>query len=363
MRTLIAVLLSCFMLESIAQEIPMFVGTYTNKGSQGIYLYMFNTEDGEATLYSATAAQDPSFLARSKNGKMLYAVREQEKETAEVSAYTFDGDLLSFVNSQPTEGGAPCHVAVGQKQPLALVSNYGGGSLAVFKLDENGALGEKIQLIQQEGQGPDKDRQEASHVHSAFFSADEKHVFVQNLGTDRVTIYRVAHEKDQYKLVEESVISTPAAGGPRHLVLDQKEKNLYVLLEMKAQIAHYTKEKDTWKLIDTLSINADGFTGENGAAEIKFSPDLKFLYASNRGEANSIALFSVDKSGALLKKSVYSTEGKGPRNFNISPDGRFLLVANQSTDDIVVFKRDLNSGEIIDTGKKIEVSTPVCIIF
>ncbi|WP_189627338.1 lactonase family protein [Sphingobacterium griseoflavum] len=351
------------MLKSTAQEIPMFVGTYTNKGSQGIYLYMFDSETGDAVLYAATAAQDPSFLARSEDGNMLYAVREQDAETAEVAAYTFDGDLLSFVNSQPTGGGAPCHVVVGRKHPLALVSNYGGGSLAVFKLDDNGALGERIQLIQQEGQGPDSDRQEASHVHSAFFTADEKRVFVQDLGADRVTIYRVSHERDQYKLVEETVIATPPGGGPRHLILDQAEKNCYVLLEMKAQIARYRKEKDDWKLVDTVSINADGFAGENGAAEIKFSPDYKFVYASNRGEANSIALFEVGKSGELLKKEVYAVEGKEPRNFNISPDGKFLLVANQGTDDIVVFRRDLNSGELEDTGKKIEVSTPVCIIF
>ncbi|TDS16053.1 lactonase family protein [Sphingobacterium paludis] len=351
------------MLQSIAQEIPMFVGTYTHKGSQGIYLYMFNTEDGEATLYSATAAEDPSFLAKSKDGKTLYAVKEQDQKSAEVAAFTFDGDILSFVNSQPTLGSSPCHVAVAKNHPLALVSNYGGGSLTVFKLEDNGALGEHIQLIQQEGQGPDKERQEASHVHSAFFSADEEHVFVQNLGTDQITIFRVAQEKGTYQLVEETVISTPAGGGPRHIAFDKKEENMYVLLEMKAQIAHYKKGNKTWQLLDTLSINDDGFTGENGAAEIKFSPDFKFLYASNRGEANSIALFSVEKSGTLKREKVYATEGEEPRNFNISPDGRFLLVANQSTDDITVFARDLNTGELQDTGKKIEVSTPVCILF
>ncbi|KGE15607.1 lactonase family protein [Sphingobacterium deserti] len=351
------------MLQSIAQEIPMFVGTYTHKGSQGIYLYMFNTDNGEATLYSATAAEDPSFLAKSKDGKTLYAVTEKDEDEANVSAFTFDGDILSFVNSQPTMGASPCHVAIAKNHPLALVSNYGGGSIAVFKTEENGALGENIQVIQQEGQGPDKDRQEASHVHSAFFSADEKHVFVQNLGTDQVTIFRVEQEKGAYQLVEESVISTPAGGGPRHIALDKKEENLYVLLEMKAQIAHYKKDNKTWQLLDTISINEDGFSGENGAAEIKFSPDFKFLYASNRGEANIIALFSVDKTGKLTKKKVYATEGEEPRNFNISPDGRFLLVANQSTDDITVFARNLETGELTDTEKKIEVSTPVCIIF
>lgn len=351
------------MLHTIAQEIPMFVGTYTHKGSQGIYLYMFNTENGEAMLYSNTAAEHPSFLARSGDGKTLYAVKETGDSTASVSAFAFDGEGLSFVNSLPTSGGAPCHVVVAKKHPIALVSNYSGGSLAVFRLEDNGALGSQIQLIQQEGSGPNKDRQDASHVHSAFFTADEKHVFVQNLGTDKVTIYRVDNDGGAYKLVEESHLEAPAGGGPRHIAFDAKEKNLYVLLEMSAQIAHYTKDGKNWKLLDTVSINDDAFNGENGAAEIKFSPDGKFLYASNRGEANSVALFQVEKSGALNKTKVYPTNGKEPRNFNISPDGRFLLVANQSTDDITVFKRDLATGELTDTGKAIAVSTPVCIVF
>ncbi|WDF69464.1 lactonase family protein [Sphingobacterium oryzagri] len=363
MRTFFTFLFTCFMLQTIAQEIPMFVGTYTNKGSQGIYLYMFNTEAGEAMLSANTAAEDPSFLSRSKDGKMVYAVKERDDSTASLSAFAFNGDGLSFVNTLPTDGGAPCHVVVSKKYPLALVSNYSGGSLSVFKLEDNGALGAQIQHIQQEGTGPNKDRQEASHVHSAFFSADEKHVFVQNLGTDKITIYRVEKEKDTYKLSEESQIATPAGGGPRHLVLDAKEKNLYVLLEMTAQIAHYTKEGNTWKLQDTVSINDAAFAGKNGAAEIKFSPDFKFIYASNRGDANSIALFQVDKNGNLHQSKVYSTNGKEPRNFNISPDGRFLLVANQSTDDITVFKRDVRTGELTDTAKSIAVPTPVCIIF
>lgn len=363
MKTLITLLFSSFMLHAIAQEIPMFVGTYTNRGSQGIYYYMFNTQSGDATLYANTVAEDPSFLARSKDGKVLYAVKERNDESAALAAFAFDGDALSFLNALPTQGGAPCHIAVAKKHPIALVANYGGGSLSVFRLEANGALGEQIQLIQEEGSGPDADRQEASHVHSAFFSADEKLVYVQNLGTDKITIYKVEKTKDTYRLIESGHIETPAGGGPRHLAFDAKEKNLYVLLEMSAAIAHYVKDGKSWKFVETVSINKDGFTGQNGAAEIKFSPDYKFIYASNRGDANSIALLKVGKDGALTRSEVYDTGGRGPRNFNISPDGHYVLVANQATDNIQVFKRDPATGALTDTQKQIEVSTPVCIVF
>lgn len=363
MRASIIFVLSCLTQWSIAQEIPMFIGTYTHTGSQGIYLYMFDERNGDATMYSSTASEHPSFLARSANGEVLYAVNEIGDSTASLSSFTFEGDALSFVDALPTDGSSPCHVAISKRYPIAVVSNYGGGSLSVYRLEKNGSLAEKIQQIQQEGTGPDKERQETSHVHSAFFSPDEKHVYVQNLGTDEITIYRIDKDHDTYRLAEENRISTPPGGGPRHLVFDKKGKNIYVLLEMTAKIAHYQKEDDTWVLADTVSINDDGFKGDDGAAEIKRSADGKFIYASNRGDANTIALFAIDKVGKLERKKVYPTGGEGPRSFNISPNGRFLLVANQGTNNITVFERDSETGELEDTEKQIEVSTPVCIVF
>ncbi len=362
MKISMIILLGCFTQLAMAQEIPMFIGTYTHAGSQGIYLYMFDQQSGDATMYSSTASEHPSFLARSAKGDMLYAVNETGDSTAALSAFTFDGDILSFVDAMPTGGSYPCHVAVSKRHPLAVVSNYGGGSLSVYRLGENGGLVEKIQHIQQEGTGPDSARQEASHVHSAFFTPDEKHVYVQNLGTDMVTVYRV-DTNNNYRLIEEGHLSTPAGGGPRHLVFDEHGKNSYVLLEMTAKIAHYEKNGENWILVDTISINEDGFEGDNGAAEIKRSADGKFIYATNRGDANTITLFAVDKSGKLERKKVYPTGGEGPRNFNLSPDGRFLLVANQKTNNITVFERNMETGELKDTGKQIEVSTPVCIVF
>ena len=346
-----------------AQEIPMFVGTYTNKGSQGIYFYQFDLNKGEATLYSNTSSDDPSFLARSADGKTLYAVNERGDSSAALSAFSFNDDALSFVNALPSGGSYPCHVTVAKHSPIALVSNYGGGSLAVFSVEANGALGERIQLIEQVGSGADTVRQASSHVHSAFFTPDEKFVYVQNLGTDKITIYRVEKNGDTYTLLENNIINTPAGGGPRHITFDAKTKNLYVLLEMSGMVAHYKKDKKDWIFVDTLSINADDFNGKNGSAEIKLSPDGKFLYASNRGSANSIAQFAVGKEGKLTKEQIYSTGGEGPRNFNITPDGRYLLVANQNSDNIVVFQRDVDTGMLTDSKKNIEIATPVCIIF
>lgn len=345
------------------QEVPMFVGTYTHSGSQGIYLYMFDMTTGDATMYSSTASENPSFLARSADGKMLYAVKQTDESTAALASFTFDGDALSFVDALPTGGGSPCHVAVGKRHPIAVVSNYEGGSLSVYRLDGTGGLAERTQYIQEEGTGPNRGRQDASHVHSAFFSPDEGHVYVQNLGTDRVTSYRVVNKADSCYLVKETEIATPPGGGPRHLVFNKTGDNMYVLLEMSAQIAHYRQVSGGWILLDTISVNDDRFEGADGAAEIKRSADGKFIYATNRGDANTITLFAVVAEDKLERKKIYTTGGEGPRNFNISPNGRFLLVANQKTNNITIFERNLATGELTDIGKEIAVSTPVCIIF
>jgi len=363
MKTIFTLLCSFYVLNTVAQQIPMLVGTYTQHGSQGIYLYTFHLGTAEAELLSATTTTNPSFLAKSKNNKTVYAVNETGDNEASLSAFAFDGETLSFLNAIPSNGAYPCHVSVSEKHALAIVANYGGGSLAVYNLEKNGALGSLVQHIQHKGSGQNKDRQASSHVHSAFFSPDFQRVYVQDLGADQITIYRVRKSGPDFVLVEEQTINTPAGGGPRHVVIDKKEKNLYVLLELTGEVAHFQKKGKDWIFMQSVSMNEENFNGANGAAEIKMSADGKHIYASNRGDANTITLFAVDKSGSMLKKAVYSTKGKGPRNFNLSPDGKHVLVANQQSNNIVIFERNVQTGELIDMDKEIQVPTPVCVLF
>lgn len=356
-------LMTILPLTTLAQQIPMFVGTYTTRTeSKGIYVYNFDTKTGEASLLSTQESKDPSFLARYNN--FVYAANELPGEEGTVSAYSFKDGKLTLLNSLPSGGESPCFVEVHPKGSLLAVANYSGGSAALFDLESNGVLSKRNRLIQHEGKGVDPVRQEKPHVHSAFFSKKGDRLFLQDLGLDQISVFSISKSGNTFSAAEESEdFFTPAGGGPRHIAFDKKEKYLYAILEMTGQIASYKKEGNDWMYQNTYDINPEGFHGQNGGADIKTSPDGKFLYATNRGDANTIATFAIGKDGELKKLANTSVKGRGPRNFNFSPDGNFVLVANQNTNNIVLFSRDAKTGLLTDTGKEISVPAPVCILF
>lgn len=353
----------------LAQHIHLLIGTYTQSGkSEGIYVYQFDTETGEAMPVSSTAAENPSFLARSAHGNYVYAVNENGDGKGAVSAYAYDDELgvLSFLNRQLTNGDHPCHVTTDSRATHVIASNYSGGSISVFPIGPAGSLGGMVQQIHHEGSGPNLQRQQAPHVHSAFFNADESQLFVQDLGTDRIHIYdyRPADVQQPLAVASPSFIAGAPGGGPRHLTFSADGRFIYLVQEMAATVMVYGRHEGGWEAIQEEPMNEVGFAGQDGAADIKLSPDGKFLYASNRGDANTLAIYRVDgTSGKLTKVGNQAVLGRGPRNFTLSADGKFLLVANQQSDEVVIFERDADTGLLNDTGKRIAVGSPVCLLF
>ncbi|MFB2120400.1 lactonase family protein [Parapedobacter sp. 2B3] len=351
----------------LAQHTRLLVGTYTQSGkSEGIYVYDVDLGTGEATQVSSIASENPSFLALSADGKYVYAVNENGDGKGAVSAYAYDNQAgtLTFLNRQLTLGDHPCHVTTDREGTHVIVSNYSGGSISVFPVGPAGSLGGMVQQIHHEGSGPDLQRQQAPHVHSAFFNPDETQLFVQDLGTDKVNIYDFRPEEAARPLAAAPFIAGTPGGGPRHLTFSADGRFIYLVQEMAATVAVYQQRGDGWEAIQEEPINAADFAGADGAADIKLSPDGKFLYASNRGDANTLAIYGVDTaSGKLTKVGNQSVLGRGPRNFTLSPDGKYLLVANQQTDEVVVFERDAASGLLTDTGNRITVGSPVCLVF
>lgn len=342
----------------------LLIGTYTQPGkSDGIYVYSFNASTGDLTpKAAATGIRNPSFLAISKDNGFVYAANETREGM--VSAFAFDpaSGNLRLLNTATAGGNGPCYVAVDEKRKVVFVGNYGGGSLSAIPVKPDGSLGDNVQTIQHEGSSV-KSNQDKPHVHATVLSKDNKFLFVPDLGTDKVNIYKVDRTSSTplTPAIPPSV-SVDAGNGPRHFTFDPSGRNAYLIQEMTGVITAYTYAEGKLSPKQSITLPAQGTTGRIDAADIHISPDGKFLYGSLRGDINEIVIFSIDRTGLMTYVGRKST-GKTPRNFAIDPTGNFLLVANQSSDDVIVYRRDQKTGLLAETGKTISIGSPVCLIF
>jgi 6-phosphogluconolactonase len=367
MRYLLALSISLLSLSAYAQNYYLFVGTYTKGKSKGIYVYQFNAKNGEMQWVSNTdSSSNPSFLAVAPNGNFLYAVNETGRDIpGRVSAYSFDKTKgeLQLLNQQASGGDDPCFITVHPSGKWAVVANYSGGSLSALPINADGSLEPYAQLIQHKGSGPNKDRQASAHVHATFFSPDHQYILAPDLGMDKIMSYRfTATAKKPLQPAVPAFSASAPGSGPRHLAFHPKQPFVYRLEEMTGTVTVSAYNKGVMKNIQTIATHPEEFTGQPGSADIHLSPDGKFLYASNRGEENNIAIFSVNAStGKLTSVGYQSVEGSQPRNFIIDPTGNFLIVANQKTSNIVIFRRNKETGLLQATLQKVEVPNPVCL--
>lgn len=344
----------------------LLVGTYTNaEKTNGILVYSFNPETAETKLRSkVTDIANPSFLTVSRDNKNVYAI--SEVADGKVNAFSFDtkSGQLHLLNSMTAGGNGPCYVSVDDKKQVVFTANYGGGSLSATKLNKDGSLSDKNQAIQHAGSSVNKARQSKPHVHSVVLSPDNRFVLASDLGTDKINSYKITPEGNSLLLPAASPF-TPVkpGGGPRHLTFHPDGKQAYLVLEMEAAVVAFDYKNG--KLIEKqlVSLVDSGFTGKVGAADIHISADGKFLYATNRGEANDIAVFSIGKKGTLKFVGREKTGIDNPRNFAIDPTGNFVLVANQNSNNILIFKRNQKTGLLTPTNQQIHVDKPVCLKF
>lgn len=354
-----------------SKEMLLYVGTYTQKGSKGIYVYKFNQETGALSkFYTVKDVVEPSYLTIDQSRKYLYAVNETEeyegKKSGAVSAFAIDqktGDL-TFLNKVPSLGGAPCFIIVSENEKFVLVANYLGGNVSVFPVESDGKIATSIDLQQNTGTGPNKDRQEAAHAHSINLDAKNRFAYLCDLGVDKVFIYEFDAKNGKLKPnPAQEFYQTKPGAGPRHFTFQENGKFAFLICELAGTISSlaFDSEKGTLKEIQTVSTLPANFKGANTCADIHISPDGKFLYGSNRGH-DSLVVYGIDeKTGRLNYVEHTSTGGKTPRNFTISPNGKFLLAANQNSDSIIVFSIDGKSGKLTQTANKVNVSMPVCL--
>jgi len=373
LQTVLSLVLSMFAFHIFAQgekpnNLKMFVGTYTEGGnSKGIYTYRFNQENGTFELLSSATAANPSFLTLSPDGKRLYAVSEYND--GRQGAYSFDvsEDKVQLSNpvfhptapkdALPRAGADPCHIVTDGN--YVITANYTGGDISVFPLDAEGKLKAETQHIAFVGKTPKR----VAHIHCIIPTPDKKYILATDLGNDRV--YRFRYNKKTHKnaevLTAQRVAYEVSDGqGPRHLTFSKDGRFAYLIGELGGECVVLGYHKGKLKEVQRLMVDEGG---GRGSADIHISPDGCFLYTSHRLKKDGIAIFAIDPEKGTLTKVGYQFTGIHPRNFAITPNGKFLLVACRDDNKIQVFRRDEATGKLTDTSFSISVDKPTCVIF
>ncbi len=360
-------LLVCLLATSFhsnAQNANLLVGTYTQSSSKGIYVFNFDTATGKAIELSHTdSSNNPEYLTITKDKQFVYAVNEIKDGM--VAAYSFKNNKLNLLQLKSVKSADPCYITLSPDEHNIFVANYAGGSITQFHRFADGLISNAQQFIQHDGKSKNPTRQDKAHVHGAFFSPQGDYLLTPDLGMDQVNIYPYsANNSVPLNIENAKTINSKPGAGPRHIAFSKNGHYLYVIEELSGSISVYQFEKGKTTFIQTVYTHQPDFKGTPGSADIHVSPDGKYLYASNRGEENNIAKFSILANGKLdqSKMKLFSTLGKKPRNFTISNDGNWLLVANQDTDNIIIYKINKETGDLINTGNSIRVPMPVCLV-
>jgi 6-phosphogluconolactonase len=350
----------------------VYVGTYTGGTGRGIYLFRLQPEDPEvpqnitlAPLGLAAEASNPSFLELDLKRRLLFAVHEDQKGAVSAFAMDRSSGKLTLLNQRPSMGAGPCHVVLDRARRNLLVSNYGGGSVAVLPVAADGRLGEATDVVQHTGSSVNPERQKGPHAHCVAVDVANRFAFVCDLGLDKILAYRFDAARGTLTPGAPPFTAVKPGAGPRHMVFRPDGRYAYVANELNSTISVFAYEPGAGVLknLQTVSTLPEYFDGANTAAEIDVHPSGKWLYVSNRGH-NSVALFSIDRhTGTLTYVEEQGTGGSKPRHFGIEPSARHLAIGNQDSDTVLVCRIDAGNGRLKPSGVFASVPSPACVKF
>ncbi len=347
-----------------------YVGTYTGEGAgEGIYTAELHADGSLSDLRLVARTPNPSFLALHPSGRFLYAVNEVEefqgRRTGFVSAFLIESDGGLVPLNQASSGGeGPCHLAVDQGGSLLAVANYGGGSIAVLRIRDDGSLGAQTSVYPHQGSGPERRRQEGPHAHCVNFDPFHPLLFAADLGIDQVRIYVPDPAGVSLRPAGPDALLLPPGSGPRHLDFSPDGRFIYVVNELTSTVSVFTRAgRNPQTPVHTVSTLPAGTAVQNSTAEIQVSPDGRTVYVSNRGH-DTIAVLRVSSSdGTLELVQNQPVGGSTPRHFTLDPSGRWLVAAAQRSDLLTVLRVDPQTGRLDATGSSLAVPRPVCVLF
>lgn len=356
--------------KAAAEEPLVFISAFAPGDKGAIHAYELNPKTGELKLVERTTdVEHPFFLAVSPDNKYLYSIHAPGKfggkENEYVTAYELEGRTgkLKLLNRQSSHGTASCYLDIDKAGKAVVVANYSTGSIASLPVKKDGSLGEAATFSQHTGSSVNPKRQKEPHAHCSVISPDQKFVFAADLGLDKIMAYQRDSKTAKLTPAPQPFVRTIPGAGPRHLTFHPNGKQLYVINELMNSITEFDYDPNSGTLIEqeTISTLPEDFEDTSYCADLKITPDGRFLYGTNRGH-DSIAAYHIDDDGKLSLLKIEPSLGKGPQNLAITADGKFLLCANMPGNNVIVFQINGKTGKLTPVGDPIETPSPSCIM-
>lgn len=347
----------------------VFVSAFAKGNDGAIHAYSFHKESGALKLLHKNGdVQNPFFMAVSPDNKYLYSIHAENfgsKDPEQIAAFELKGRSgeLRLLNRQSTHGSASCYVDIDRSGKMVVVANYTTGNLLSFPVEANGLIGPAKSIVQNSGKTVDPKRQIGPHAHCFVVSPDNKFAFAADLGLDRIFGFAIDPAQATLTPTRQQFARTPPRAGPRHLTFHPTKPIVYAINEIENSVTRFDYHADTGTLIEqqTLSTLPPEFTEVSNCADVKITPNGKFLYGTNRGH-DSIAIYGLSDDGQMQLVAIESSLGKGPQNLAITPDGQWLFCANMPDNKLVVFKIDQTTGKLKAKGDPISIPGPSCIL-
>lgn len=353
-----------------AAELLVFISAFAVGDDGAIHAYQLDLGAGKLKqVHRTTGAQNPFFMAISKDRKFLYAIHAPGefggKNDEQVAAYEIVGRSgdLKLLNRQSARGTAACYLDVDATGKTVVLANYTTGSVASFPVKSDGSLGEATSFVQHRGSSIDKARQEGPHAHCMVISPDNRFAFAADLGLDQVLGYRLDPATAKLSANQPAFVKTTPGAGPRHLTFHPSGERVYVINELANSVTFFAYDTKSGTLVErqTIATLPKDFKGESYCADLKITPNGRFLYGTNRGH-DSIAAYRIGDDGRLTLMAIEPSLGKGPQNLAITPGGEFLLCANMPGNNVVIFRIDSQTGAITRVGEPTSMPSPSCIM-
>jgi len=352
-----------------ADELLVFISAFAAGDDGALHAFRLETDTGHLELvHRTTDVEHPFFMAMSPNHMFLYSIHAKTfggEQQEQVAAYEIEGRTgrLKLLNRQSTRGSASCYLDVDATGKTVLVANYLTGSVASLPVRSDGSLREVSSFIQHTGSSVDPARQQEPHAHSIVISPDNRFAFAADLGIDELLGYRLDTTAARLSPNRQPFVRTPPGAGPRHLTFHPGGKYIYVINELANSITLFDYAAESGMLIErqTISTLPAGFAGTSHCADLRITPDGRFLYGTNRGH-DSIAAYAIHNDGHLTLIAIQPSLGEGPQNLAITPDGELLLCANMPGNNVAVFRIDARSGRLQSAGEPTAMPSPSCIM-